>query len=88
MIRFSNEQYLPCSLPEILATTESKEILEKDAPLFLKEDLYAFPLNEGFLIENQSGQFVVDSVELLGSLNGKSTNQICRSESDIDEIEQ
>jgi radical SAM protein with 4Fe4S-binding SPASM domain len=31
---------------------------------------------------------MVDSVELLGSLNGKSTHQICRPESDIDEIEQ
>lgn len=88
MQRYSNEQYLPCSLPEILATTESKEIMQRDAPLFLNEDLYVFPLNEGFLIERQNGQFLVDSIDLLRSINGKCPNEICRSQQDIDEIEQ
>ncbi|MCO5382689.1 MAG: radical SAM protein [Methanosarcina barkeri] len=88
MIIFKNEQYLPCSIPEISYTYERKTISDKETPLYLREDLFVYPKNMGFIVENNNGQFLVDSIDLLQLIRGKSVNEICHKETDFEEIEQ
>lgn len=88
MMQFKNEQYLPCSIPEISHTGEGKEISMKGAPLYLTDDLFVYPMNAGYVIENDRGQYVVDSVDLLKSVPGKSFWEISRSDQDAEELEQ
>ncbi|AAM04721.1 TPA: radical SAM protein [Methanosarcina acetivorans] len=88
MIIFKNEQYLPCSIPEISYTYERKVISDKEAPLYLREDLFVYPMNAGFIVENNNGQFLTDSIGLLQLIRGKSVNDLCHNEKDLEEIEQ
>jgi radical SAM protein with 4Fe4S-binding SPASM domain len=88
MIVFQSEQYLPCSIPEISYTHERKVISERDTPLYLIEDLFVYPMNAGFIVENSNGQFFVNSIDLLQLIRGKSVNDICHNDRDLEEIEQ
>jgi radical SAM protein with 4Fe4S-binding SPASM domain len=88
MIPFKNEQYLPCAVTEISHTSEGREISRKDVPLYLRNDLFVYPLNEGYIVENNQGQFVIDSLNLLLSVQGKSVNEISPTAQDTEELEQ
>lgn len=88
MIAFKNEQYLPCSVPKIVYTHERREILDRKVLLYLTHDLFVYPMNAGFLLENNYGDYLVDSIDLLQSVNGKCVNEICHSDKDSEEIEQ
>jgi len=88
MIIFQNEQYLPCSIPEISYIHERKVLSKRDIPLYLKENLFVYPMNAGFIVGNNNGQFFVESIELLQLIQGKSVNDICHNDRDLEEIEQ
>lgn len=88
MILFQNEQYLPCAIPEISHLHERKIISERTLPLYLTEDLFVYPMNTGFIVENSNGQFFVNSVNLLKSIAGRSVNDICNNDKDLEEIEE
>ena len=85
MIIFKYEQYLPCSIPEISYTYERKVISEKVAPLYLRESLFVYPKNVGFIVENSNCQFFMSSIDLLKLIRGKSVNDLCHNERDLEE---
>ncbi len=45
-------------------------------------------MNKGFLLHSQSGEYHVDSIRLLASVRGNSASDVCRTETDLAELEQ
>lgn len=88
MIEYAVEQFLPCNLSEITATIKRKVLPTHDAPVYITEELVAYPMNEGFYVEGRGGQFYIDSLDLLQSIHGKSVNDVCNNQDDLRELEQ
>jgi len=82
------EQYVPCGIEEIKDTIKTKPFSDFNIPLFLKSDIYAYRMNKGFLIECNRGQFLLDSLDVIKSINGMTIKELSDQKGDMEEIEQ
>ncbi len=88
MIEFRIEQFLPCDLEAISGVIHRKPLPDPAAPLYFQHPLWAYPMNQGTLLDGDCGQFYSDHLSLLEKLPGKSALQLADNDQEFHELEQ
>jgi radical SAM protein with 4Fe4S-binding SPASM domain len=88
MIPYSTEQYVPCLLPSVSATIERTTLSSTTTPLYLQHPIFASSMYEGWRLESPKGIYLLNSLDLIRSIEGKPASSICTNEGDLRELEQ